>query len=311
MTYTGVLNLTSPASNRVFQRDVRIGNPVGNWTVSYGKGWGTVTLGITPSTGAALIEYRVRDAENAGQVPLLNWASCGANIPAGSTTLAALLPARAGWSLIDIRANGDDLSIVTTGPIGVGEVIAATGQSLATDFWTTLATGDTATLSSCGVAPSPYGVCLAAWDGAPAPSPGMAWLVPGNTSAYNSTFCAEFLRLAVIGCGVSCGLVGYAWSGEPIASWAADGSGPRNVSAPLISTLDAAVGQGGTSRLDLVHTGLLTRATSGHQLGKGLEHLGGLIETAALGAGDHHVAWPSVAVVNSLLAASIPDIPSQ
>ena len=245
VTYTGLLNLTSPASNRVFQRDIRIGNPVGNWTASYGKGWGTVTFGINPSTGAALIEYRVRDAENAAQRPLLDWASCGTNIPAGSNTLAVVLPARAGWSFVDIRANGDDSSIVTTNLVGVGEVIAATGQSLATDFWTTLATGDTATLSNCGVAPSPYGVCLAAWDGAPAPSPGTPWRVPSNTSEYRSTFCGEFTRLAVTGCGVNCGLVGYAWSGEPIASWAADDSGPKNVWALLTSTLDAGVGQGG------------------------------------------------------------------
>ena len=245
MAYNGTLNLQSPAGNRVFQRDVRTGNPVGNWTASYGKGWGSVSFGIAPSSAVALVEYRVRDVANAGGLPLLDWTGYIANLPSGSTTLSIQVPARAGWSVIDVRANGDNSSIATTNSFGVGEVLAASGQSLATDFWATLATSDPATLATCGVAPSPYGTCLAAWDGGSVPLAQSAWAVPGDQTSYSSTFCAEFLRLVVSACGVNCGLVGYAWSGEPIASWAPDGSGPKNVWASLTATLDVAVGRGG------------------------------------------------------------------
>ena len=245
MVYSGTLNLQSPATNRVFQRDVRTGNPAGNWTVSYGKGWGTVSLGLAPSSAAAPIEYRVRDASSTAGHPLLDWTSYVANLPSGPTTLSLQVPARVGWSIIDVRANGDNSSIATTNPFGVGEVVAASGQSLATDFWTTLATGDPATLTTCAVAPSPYGTCLAAWDGGSVPLAQSTWAVPGDQTSYSSTFCGELLRLIISVCGVNCGLVGYAWSGEPIASWAPDGSGPKNVWALLTATLDAAVGQGG------------------------------------------------------------------
>ncbi len=245
MSYNGTLNLQTPAIYRIFQRDVRTGNPAGNWTVSCGKGWGTVSFGVAPSSAAALVEYRVRDAANVAGLPLLDWTSYAENLSSGPATLSIQVPARVGWSVIDVRADGDDSSIATTGAFGVGEVVAASGQSLATDFWTTSATSDPATLADCGVASSPYGTCLAAWDGGTVPLAQSAWAAPGDRTSYSSAFCAEFLRLVVSVCGVNCGLIGYAWSGEPITSWAADGSGPKNAWAPLTATLDAAVGQGG------------------------------------------------------------------
>ncbi len=245
MAYNGTLNLTSPAANRIFQRDVRTGNPAGNWSSVYGKGWGAVGLALSPSSPGTLLEYRVRDAAYPAQSVLRDWTTYTGAFSAGPATLSVTVPARSGWSLVDVRANGDNTSTATTAAFGVGEVIAASGQSLATDFWSTAATGDATTIAANSVVPSPFGTCLAAWDGGTTPSVQAAWLVPADGSIYPSTFCAEFLRLAVVGSGVNCGLVGYAWSGEPIASWAADGSGPKNAWTPLVATLDAAVGQGG------------------------------------------------------------------
>jgi hypothetical protein len=245
VTYTGSISLTPFASKRVFQRDVSSGDPAGAWGSAYGRGWATIDLTVSPTVGFQVLEYRVRYASLPADDPLLDWTACSGAQPAGQIAISAILPAAAAWFLIDVRADGDDSSVETTNPIGVGEIIAASGQSLATDFWTNSNTGDTNTLAACGVAPTAYGVCFASWDGAAPPASDAAWSVPADASVYKSTFCAEFLRLAVLGAGVVCALIGYAWSGEPIASWRADGSGPKDAWTPLKTTLDNAVGEGG------------------------------------------------------------------
>jgi hypothetical protein len=245
MPYAGSLGLVQPTANRVFQRDVRTGDPSGGWRLSFGQGWGAIPFTISPTVIIGTLEYRVRDAAAPTSTILLDWTVCGRSLPVGPQSIALTVPARTGWHLLDIRANGDDSSIVSTLPLGMGEVIAASGQSLASDFWGTAETGDPTTIPGSGISVSPFGVCLAAWDGAAAPSAGSPWQVPGDASLYRSTFCAEFLRLAVRGSGVNCALIGYAWSGEPIASWRADGLGPKNAWGALTSTLDAAVGVGG------------------------------------------------------------------
>lgn len=244
MKYYGLLNLVPPPLYQIIQRDVRSGDPQGRWQVAYGRGWGTLGLTISPTAAVQLLEVRVRDAGAPTARPLLDWTPCGTNVAAGPLLLEITLPARTGWYLIDLRAELDDSSVASTSAVGMGEVIAATGQSLASDFWSTTATGDPATLASCGVVPSNFGTCLAAWDGSPPPSLATAWSLPGDTSAYRSAFCAEFLRLAIGGTGVNCGLVGYGWSGEPISSWSASRTGPKDVWSPLTATLDRAVGQG-------------------------------------------------------------------
>lgn len=244
MSYSGNITLTQPAANRVFQRNVRTGNPAGAWIAAYNLGWGAVPLAIAPTLAVAPLEYQVRDAAQPASTPLLGWTSYAANLPSGAATITLTLPARAGWYLVDLRANGDPASVVTTNPIGVGEVIAATGQSLATDFWSTYETGDPGTLAANGVTPSPYGVCLANWEIGTAPPTGTAWTAPADGGAYKSTFAAEFLRLAVLGSGVNCALIGYAYGGEPISSWAPSGGSPKPVWTYLTTTLDNALGIG-------------------------------------------------------------------
>ncbi len=245
MAYSGNLQVIPFASYRVFQRDCRSGDPIGSWSIKYGKGWSTINLTLSPTAAPRRLDYRVRDASSPSATPVLNWTSCSGPLPTARTTIPILLPAKLGWFLVDVRADADDGSIETTNPIGVGEVIAASGQSLASDLWSTVATSDPGTLGALGVVPSPYGVCYASWDGMTPPSVSAAWTAPDDSSAYKSSFCGEFLRLAVDGTGVNCALVGYAWSGEPIAAWRSDGSGPKDVWSPLITTLDNAVDTGG------------------------------------------------------------------
>ena len=209
MSYSGSLTLTQPAANCIYQRDTRTGG-------AFGKGVGAVALTLSPTAAVTLLEAQLRDADNPGAV-LLPWFTAGANLAAGAQTITLSLPANAAWYLLDLRANGDPASVVsTTNRIGVGEVIAAAGQSLATDFWDTNASGDTTTLASLGVVPSAYGAAFAAWNGnTTLPT----WAIPADGGAYRSSFVAEFLRRVVTATGVNAALVGYAVNGTTIATW--------------------------------------------------------------------------------------------
>jgi hypothetical protein len=209
VSYSGSLILTQPAAYRIYQRDARTGG-------AFGKGLGAVAFTLSPTAPVTLLEAQLRDASNPGTV-LVPWFSAGSNLAAGAQTITLALPANAAWYLLDLRANGDPASVVsTTNRVGVGEVIAAAGQSLATDFWSTDASGDPATLASLGVVPSAYSSAFAAWNGAiTLPT----WATPADGGAYRSSFVAEFLRRVVAATGVNAALVGYAVNGTTIATW--------------------------------------------------------------------------------------------
>lgn len=209
MAYSGSITLTQPAAYRIYQRDTRTGG-------AFGKGVGAVALALSATAPVTLLEAQLRDASNPGTV-LVPWFSAGSNLAAGAQTVTLTLPANAAWYLLDLRANGDPASVAsTTNQIGVGEVIAAAGQSLVTDFWSTDASGDPTTLASLGVVPSVYGAAFAAWNGNTALP---TWAVPADGGAYRSSFAAEFLRRVVAATGVNAALVGYAVNGTTIATW--------------------------------------------------------------------------------------------
>jgi hypothetical protein len=135
------------------------------------------------------------------------------------------------YYVLDIRANHDDTSIVsTTNKFAVGEVIAIAGQSLAEAFLTTFVTSDPATIAGLGVSVSQFGMVFASYannggayppvaDGPDQNYPPAGWVAPADATAINGTGVAEFLRLAVAGTGVPCAVVGYAVGGTSIASW--------------------------------------------------------------------------------------------
>ena len=232
VAFAGSLGLVSPAASRVFQRTERTGG-------AFGLGSAAVPLTLTPAQPVGLLEMRLRDATTPSTV-LADWTPIpGVTLGAGAAqAVSVTVPARAGWTLIDLRPNGEFGSIATTAQIGVGEVIAASGQSLASDFWGTTESGDTTTLAALGVTPSANSACLAGWDGATVPV-GQNWATPADGSAYPSAFAAELLRLIVAATGVNAGLIGYAWTGQPIAQWAQTGNpGNPNVWTPLTGVLD-------------------------------------------------------------------------
>jgi hypothetical protein len=189
-----------------------------------------------------MLEAQIRDALSP-TTTLLPWFPVGSNMASGQQTIALVLPAATAWYLIDLRADGVVVG-GTTNRIGVGEVIAAAGQSLAHDFWDAGATSaslDSTTLAALGLTPTVYGSCLAGWNGV-VPAVGAPWAAPADAGPYRSSFAAEFLRLAVAATGVNCALIGYAVDGTAIASWQA---GQPNYAA-LISVLAAAGWKFGT-----------------------------------------------------------------
>ncbi len=207
-----VLSLVPPAALRVFQRDTRTGG-------AFGLGAGAVPLTVTATAAVQILEFQLRNAEAPSTV-LVPWTLAATNLAAATQTVTLTFPANRAWYLIDLRADGDDTTVVSTSAgIGVGEVIAAAGQSLATDFWSTAASYDTATLASLGVIPSPYASALASWDGAALPTASTSWEVPSDSGSYRSTFAAEFLRLVVAASGVNAALIGCGHSGTDISTY--------------------------------------------------------------------------------------------
>ena len=224
---------------------------------------GAVSLTINPSTPAALVEYQLRDAASPGTV-LVPWTQAAVGLASGTQRLTLNLPANAAWYLIDLRANSDPATVVsTTSGIGVGEVIAAAGQSLAADFWSTAANGDATTLASLGVAISPFGSALAAWDGGTLPSSLTNWAIPSDTGTYRSAFVAEFLRLVVSATGVAAALVGYGYSGTDIGTYWLPGQPDY---ANLISVLGTSGGKFGTFLWCQGHNDADARAGAQHHL---------------------------------------------
>ena len=207
--YSGSIGIVQPPANQVYQRDTLTGG-------LFGKGSGTLALGINLSVPAFLMEAQLRDAGRPGNV-VASWFPVATDLSGGTQTIAIGLPANAAWYLIDLRADGDPASLVsTTNRVGVGEVVVAAGQSLAADFWGTDASGDKTTLAALGVEVSPFGSAFAAWNGITKP---IAWATPSDGGVYTSSFAAEFLRLAVAATGVNVALVGYAFNGSTISSW--------------------------------------------------------------------------------------------
>lgn len=243
--FSGSLGTVPPATKQIFQRDTTSGS-------LFGKGAGLVPISMTPTQTVNLLEYRLRDAATPTNV-LSAYSPVAATplIVNTHTTVTLTLPARQGWYYLDLRPNGENSGVVTLGPFGVGEVIAAAGQSLACDFWGTSENGDgTSTLISNFVSPSPNSACLAAWDSGSLPNSTTAWQTPSDSGPYTSTFAAEFLRLAGPVTGVNCGLVGFAYQGTYMAQWLAGATGIGSpavvLNASLKNVLTAAGGKFGT-----------------------------------------------------------------
>lgn len=245
--YVGALALTEPYANQIFQRTTRTG---GLWS----KGVGTIPLVINPTQPVTLLQYRLRDASSLGSV-LQDWATAAPPLAAGSQSVNLTAPAGLYKYIIDLRANSDDTSIIsTTNPVMVGEVRAFAGQSLAQQFIDNRPSGDTTTIASLGLSVSPWAWIWAATalntgnvpqeaDYSAINLPPTAWAQSSDAGPWNSAWAVQYQNQMIALTGVPCGLVGYAVGGTGIATWLPgySGSGTAHYET-LVSIITAAGG---------------------------------------------------------------------
>jgi len=255
--YLGTINLTAPYLNQIFQRATRTGG-------AYGKGAGSILLTINPTQPITLLEHQLRDAANPGTV-LQPWSNSVPPIASGSQVVALSAPAGLYKYLVDLRANGDDASIVsTTTGVMIGELIGFAGQSLAEDFITNVASGDPSTVAGNGLTVSPWNFVFGSFasntgayppvaDGPDQFYPPTQFLAPGG-GTYPSTFAAELCNRLIALAGVPCAMIGYAVGGTGIDSWLPSYAGPNPGHwTKLVNVLTLAGGNFGTFIWDQGH----------------------------------------------------------
>jgi hypothetical protein len=206
---TPTLTMAQLADTRMFQRATTTGS-------ANSKGAGTVTLAITIDQPAT-IEYRLRDAVANGNPTLQDWTSAGSVAADATAVSCPNVPARLGWYLLDVRANGG-APVLGKARIGMGRVIAMSGQSQAVRQFGKMPSY-TGTNASLGVAIEPNSAVYARYSDSSRSVTTPAWAIPADASNYDSTFAAEFLRRQVADRGVNCAMVGHSVGSTAIAAW--------------------------------------------------------------------------------------------
>ncbi len=208
-----LLLLVQPILSRIYQRDTRTGG-------AFGKGAGAVGLSVNLSGPVETLDYRLRDADAAGNPVRQDWTALAGAKQAGTVALSPSVPASASRYLMGVRANGDTAhAALGTQAFGVGEVVALAGQSLA---YNALVSGlsPEGSIASAGVTPPANGYEFAPnllpAGGAQNPA---AWAAVADGTGYDSAFAAEFLRLVTSQAGVVVALAGHAVGSTSITTW--------------------------------------------------------------------------------------------
>ena len=244
----GIIGLTAPAADdhRVFAYDVFTGNPAG-FSTTYNKGYGAVPINLAAAgavTGITL-KQRLRDNAAPGTFAspgtiIQDWVTVAgiSALASGANAVTLTLPASTKFYLVDLALSNDLANGVTvSNPIGVGNVIAAAGQSLCMCMWIDYQQGSsdpgtyvTSTTSS--------GVCLAPnsfnnLSGAAATQ----WAVAAAGGNYRSAFAVEFMNRMVAKTGVVCALIGQAHLGQSIEGFYPYASASIRVDLPYLKNV--------------------------------------------------------------------------
>ncbi|MGU3286441.1 beta strand repeat-containing protein [Methylobacterium mesophilicum] len=216
MSAAGVSMTQLPAS-RVDQRMTTTGGLAN-------KGTGTHKVTANLTSAVTSVEYRTRDAENnSTSAALQDWTPLTTPSGTGSKTISVTgVSARKGWHYVDLRFNGSNTQVALgTNKVGMGRVIAVSGQSLAVRLINHQDT-QSATIASLGLTASPYGVVAAGFEGVTAqPQP---YSVPADSTNYDTGFSVDYLNRSIAAAGVNCALVGYAKGGQPISAFLSGGT---------------------------------------------------------------------------------------
>lgn len=208
--FGGVINAVPPAVRRVFQRQSRVGGP-------FGKGYGFIEVNVDPDMPIARIEYRLVDANSPG-AELVPWTQGYMGVTTGPNKLRVSIPAGPYFYDVFFRINGDDQAIFQVAAhVGVGEVVALTGQSLAQNMLVTNTSNDTP-MANQGVVGHELASIYAQAGLDPYPAP-VTWASSQDGTAYRSTGAAVFLSTLIERLGVPCALVGYAVGSTSYSDW--------------------------------------------------------------------------------------------
>ena len=202
------------AADRVYQRMTDTGG-------GQGKGQGTipVTLNVV---GAGTIYARCRSAADGTTILQSPWLAVASAAVANGVVAIPGVDARLGWFYLDLSGDGVTWTNGTV-PVGMGRLIALTGQSLALVMFTKQLDGTT--IASLGISIPANGRVLASWGGTggAADNTASSWMTVadatvGNSRA-NSAGVAELLNLQIAASGVNCGVIGHAVGATAISSW--------------------------------------------------------------------------------------------
>lgn len=237
--YLGKLSISGPLSGSpIIRRATTTGG-------ASGKGSGAVPVVLGATKPILYLEYQVVDATSGAVIE--SWQPYTGSVSPGSQTIAPLVGARLGWNLMQVRANGDNTSIVTSVvPFGVGAIIAVWGQSLALDLFAPFASSDPETLAQAGVTVNPNTAMFGSWavEGGSDQNYPPTWSVPGDSTPYWSTSGVTLISLLANALGCNVGMIGYAVGSTPLVEWQ-PGRTTSPTHFPTLATILTSAGTGG------------------------------------------------------------------
>lgn len=206
-----VLALTSePVQYKVYQRSSLTGG-------ESNKGTANISIGLT-SDKISSVYARIRDVDTNA---IVKSAFSVGNASAGSNTFSVTVPARLGWSVIDIAPSATGPWVSGTTRFGVGRVILGVGQS---QIGRLASKVDTAggTIAALVSSPTPYGSVRNHYtgNGFDLETKAAGWQIPSDTEGaaiYNGVGAAELLKLQVEKHNVTCAWVCYGRSGGMVS----------------------------------------------------------------------------------------------
>lgn len=220
----------SPAALQTFQRTSKTGGAAG-------LGQGTIAITINPSVAVWQLAWRLRDATTPTTV-YSNWQDLGA-FATGSQVINFSVPVRLAQYVLDLRANKDNNTIISSNPFLIGETIGMLGQSLALAGYQAMSTtyllnttdathsllgsGQAGDGYNLGLTVSPYVTVYSDVGQTP-----IAWGQPDDpprTTAYTGSLMAEFGRLFIAEYGCPIALIGAAQGSTGVDYWAPGGTG--------------------------------------------------------------------------------------
>jgi len=214
------------ASNRIYQRQTVTGG-------GQGKGVGTIPVPVNVSA-LGTPRFRIRAAD--GTILQASTALPAFTATGAQTLQVTGVDARAGWFYVDLSVDGTTWQNGTV-LVGMGRITVISGQSQAVRQIGKMPSYS-GTNASLGVSIEPRSAVYARYTDSARSVTTPAWAVPADTSNYDSTFVAEFLRRQVADRGVNCAIVGHAVGATAIATWQ---PGQQN-NADLRAVLDAVGG---------------------------------------------------------------------